>query len=261
MDEGLIQVQAMATRIACLRMTAQHLTALRDTVERASCLPARSDWDRKAAAHAEIFHLLADAATWPRKSLPACWEARPAPPGGSRGVRGGARRGPAGAAGDGAGDRAGAPPAAAGRRVDGPLPLPGAAGPLSGRGPGAAAHPGAPGVGPRAAGLAARRPRYRAEDSGRPAASGGRSTRSPATARRSGATTTARAGMRQQDPDPLVRRDVIHALTDSTPAPRVPAVIQALKSRHNDPDERTRRRVRKTLAHYRRTGRVTDAAR
>jgi hypothetical protein len=63
------------------------------------------------------------------------------------------------------------------------------------------------------------------------------------------------------DPNPLVRRDVIHALTDSTPAPRVPAVIQALESRHNDPDERVRRRVRKTLAHYRRTGKVTDAAR
>jgi HEAT repeat protein len=64
-----------------------------------------------------------------------------------------------------------------------------------------------------------------------------------------------------EDPDPLVRRDVIHALTDSTPAPRVPAVIEVLESRHNDPDERIRRRVRKTLAHYRRTGKVTDAAR
>lgn len=63
------------------------------------------------------------------------------------------------------------------------------------------------------------------------------------------------------DPDPLVRRDVIHALTDSTPALRVPAVIQALESRRNDPDERTRRRVRKTLAHYHQTGKVTDAAR
>jgi HEAT repeat protein len=62
------------------------------------------------------------------------------------------------------------------------------------------------------------------------------------------------------DPDPRVRSDVIHALTDSTPAPRVPAVIQALESRHNDPDVRIRRRVRKTLAHYRRTGKVTDAA-
>jgi HEAT repeats len=62
------------------------------------------------------------------------------------------------------------------------------------------------------------------------------------------------------DPDPRVRGDVIHAITDSTPAPRVPAVIQALESRHNDPDARIRRRVRKTLAHYRRTGKVTDAA-
>jgi HEAT repeat protein len=64
-----------------------------------------------------------------------------------------------------------------------------------------------------------------------------------------------------EDPDPLVRRDVIHALTDSTPAPRVPAVIQALESLRKDPDERTRRQVRKTLARYRRTGKVTDDAR
>ena len=63
------------------------------------------------------------------------------------------------------------------------------------------------------------------------------------------------------DPDPRVRGDVIHAITDSTPAPRIPAVIQALESRHNDPDAGIRRRVRKTLAHYRRTGKVTDAAR
>ncbi len=65
MDEGLIQVQAMATRIACLRMTAQHLKALHDSVEQACRLPARSQWDRKAAAHAEIFHLLADVADDP----------------------------------------------------------------------------------------------------------------------------------------------------------------------------------------------------
>jgi hypothetical protein len=63
-----------------------------------------------------------------------------------------------------------------------------------------------------------------------------------------------------EDADPLVRGDVIHALTDSTPSPRVPAVIRALESRHNDPDNGLRRRVRKTLAHYRRTGKVTDAA-
>jgi HEAT repeats len=62
------------------------------------------------------------------------------------------------------------------------------------------------------------------------------------------------------DPDPQVRGDAIHAVTDSTPAPRVPAVIEALESRHNDPDPGIRRRVRKTLTHYRRTGKVTDAA-
>ncbi len=56
----MIQAQAMAARIACARMTMLHLTALHDSVERA-CGPAgRSQWDRKAAAHAEIFSLLAD---------------------------------------------------------------------------------------------------------------------------------------------------------------------------------------------------------
>jgi hypothetical protein len=39
MDEGLLQVQAMATRIACLRMTARHLKALHDSVDQASRLP------------------------------------------------------------------------------------------------------------------------------------------------------------------------------------------------------------------------------
>jgi GntR family transcriptional repressor for pyruvate dehydrogenase complex len=59
--EEMIQAQATATRIACARMTTLHLRALHDSVERASCLLARSQWDRKAAAHAEIFSLLADA--------------------------------------------------------------------------------------------------------------------------------------------------------------------------------------------------------
>jgi hypothetical protein len=58
MDEGLIQIQAMAARIACLQMTAQHLKALHDSVEHASCRPTRSQWDRKAAAHADSFRLL-----------------------------------------------------------------------------------------------------------------------------------------------------------------------------------------------------------
>ena len=56
----MIQAQAMAARIACARMTMLHLTELHDSVERACGLRGRSQWDRKAAAHAEIFRLLAD---------------------------------------------------------------------------------------------------------------------------------------------------------------------------------------------------------
>jgi DNA-binding FadR family transcriptional regulator len=60
MEEGMIRAQAMAARIACARMTTPHLRALHDSVEHAVCLTARSQWERKAAAHAEIFDLLAD---------------------------------------------------------------------------------------------------------------------------------------------------------------------------------------------------------
>jgi DNA-binding FadR family transcriptional regulator len=60
MDEGLIQELAAATRIACLRMNATRLKAWHDSVDHASCLPARPAWERKAAAHAEIFDLLAE---------------------------------------------------------------------------------------------------------------------------------------------------------------------------------------------------------
>ncbi len=62
MELNLIPVQAMAARAACQNMTEAGLRALRDSVDRASCLPARPGWERKAAAHAEIFGLLADVA-------------------------------------------------------------------------------------------------------------------------------------------------------------------------------------------------------
>ena len=65
MEEGMIQAQAMAARMACARMTMLHLTELHDSVERACGLAARSQWDRKASAHAEIFTLLADVADDP----------------------------------------------------------------------------------------------------------------------------------------------------------------------------------------------------
>jgi DNA-binding GntR family transcriptional regulator len=64
MDDGLIQVQASAIRASCARLSAPQLQALQHSVVRASQLP-RSGWARKAAAHAEIFSLLAGIAEDP----------------------------------------------------------------------------------------------------------------------------------------------------------------------------------------------------
>jgi hypothetical protein len=58
MEDRLVQVPA-ATRVACLQMTSAHLDTLLDSASRASCFAARSQWERKAAAYAEIFDLLA----------------------------------------------------------------------------------------------------------------------------------------------------------------------------------------------------------
>jgi DNA-binding FadR family transcriptional regulator len=52
----------MTARVACERMTAPALKALCNSVELASGLPARPGWERKAAAHADIFRLLASVA-------------------------------------------------------------------------------------------------------------------------------------------------------------------------------------------------------
>jgi DNA-binding FadR family transcriptional regulator len=60
MEEGITQAQVTAACAACARMTVLHLTELHDSVERACRLNGRSHWARKAAAHAEIFSLLAD---------------------------------------------------------------------------------------------------------------------------------------------------------------------------------------------------------
>jgi DNA-binding GntR family transcriptional regulator len=64
-DDELIRVCAVAARVACRRMTPRYLKALNDSVGQACCLPSGFDWDRKAAAHAEIVNLLADAAADP----------------------------------------------------------------------------------------------------------------------------------------------------------------------------------------------------
>jgi len=59
MEEGMIQAQAMAARMACARMTMLHLTELHGSVERACRLRDRSQWAREAAAHAEVFSVAA----------------------------------------------------------------------------------------------------------------------------------------------------------------------------------------------------------
>ncbi len=57
----MIPALATATRIACLRLTSQHISAIENAVEQGGSLPRRAGWEQKAAAHAEIFSLLAQA--------------------------------------------------------------------------------------------------------------------------------------------------------------------------------------------------------
>ena len=64
-EDALISLLAAATRVACQQMTTQHLKALHDSAEYAFSLPARPQWGSKAAAHAEMFTLLADVADHP----------------------------------------------------------------------------------------------------------------------------------------------------------------------------------------------------
>jgi GntR family transcriptional regulator, transcriptional repressor for pyruvate dehydrogenase complex len=59
-EDAMISLLSAATRIACRQLTPQHLNALHASVERASCLSARHDWQRKATAHAELFAMLGD---------------------------------------------------------------------------------------------------------------------------------------------------------------------------------------------------------
>jgi DNA-binding GntR family transcriptional regulator len=59
-EDAMISLLSAATRIACRQMTPQHLNALHASVEQASCLSARHDWERKATAHAELFTILGD---------------------------------------------------------------------------------------------------------------------------------------------------------------------------------------------------------
>jgi GntR family transcriptional regulator, transcriptional repressor for pyruvate dehydrogenase complex len=57
-QDEMVSLLSVATRVACKRMTPAYLGALHASVEQASCLPARPDWEPKAAAHAELFTIL-----------------------------------------------------------------------------------------------------------------------------------------------------------------------------------------------------------
>src|SRR5687768_5910565 len=48
------------------------------------------------------------------------------------------------------------------------------------------------------------------------------------------------------DPDPGVRMDVIHAMTDGSPRELWPQISGILESLRNDPDQKIRRHVRRT---------------
>jgi DNA-binding FadR family transcriptional regulator len=63
--DGPVSILAMVARIACRWMTAPQLEAVSASIDQAACLPAISWWERKAAAHAEIFSLLAEATGYP----------------------------------------------------------------------------------------------------------------------------------------------------------------------------------------------------
>ncbi len=56
------------------------------------------------------------------------------------------------------------------------------------------------------------------------------------------------------DTDPTVRNWVLHVLTDSSPCSRQAEIAQVLHVLRADPDLKLRRKARKILAQYRRTG-------
>jgi hypothetical protein len=58
------------------------------------------------------------------------------------------------------------------------------------------------------------------------------------------------------DEDAKVRGHVLHVLGDGSPKHREGEVVQAVERYWNDPDPGLRRRARKLLSSYRRTGRI-----
>ena len=62
----------------------------------------------------------------------------------------------------------------------------------------------------------------------------------------------------QTDEDAGVRSLVLHCLTDGSPRSREQEVVAALEGLANDPDPKLRRRARRALSDYRRTGRILE---
>lgn len=58
------------------------------------------------------------------------------------------------------------------------------------------------------------------------------------------------------DPHHHVRATVLHALADGSPRELEPEVVRTVETMAHDPEERIRRKVRRVLGHYRRTGKI-----
>lgn len=58
------------------------------------------------------------------------------------------------------------------------------------------------------------------------------------------------------DPDANVRSTVLHVLCDGSPRERNAEVVAAVARMQHDPDEKLRRRARKVMAQYRKTGNI-----
>jgi hypothetical protein len=56
------------------------------------------------------------------------------------------------------------------------------------------------------------------------------------------------------DPDARVRGAAFHLIGDGSPKELAPRIVEILEAMYHDPDAKLRRRVRRLLAHYRRTG-------
>ncbi|GAA5153620.1 FadR/GntR family transcriptional regulator [Pseudonocardia eucalypti] len=69
LTEARLWVESMIVRVACERMTEEHLQALHDNVEQAGKLSAQGDWERKAVVHIEFHNLLAQATGNPILSI------------------------------------------------------------------------------------------------------------------------------------------------------------------------------------------------